>query len=471
MFMLFLKNGELSESRARNVKVCLVAVVAVWCFILIRPATAQISLSGFKRGELLKRIERGEYVWSLDFPQKDAALLGYGLALVDTVRHLCPVYHELPDEEIFSGGWIMANLTRQGSLGQNLRDTLKSTIEMMALSPAAQSDTERLVKLYGCDAQVTKRVMDNAARMIAGRRPAHGEHSSSSLVAEQVSPVSGKHVYEHSFEGLQSPGLLQLEHDMKQFATAGFQVLECRYDADAEDEYYEVQYYWSIGLASAASITGTLPVFVWTAQQSLQKANGVAKVRHPFLDYAYPQVECPAHRDPQLPVKQIYAKRKSRERPIPENFAKPAIRKKGTETVYDYGVVPESFVPTILADIPLTRNTFKMEKERPGSLIQMSIAFLGWYSLPRTDGDYKDRPREQKMLQADVSAADGRVLECLYLAEEHGTGLLYRFWYKTRPAVAEPARLRSRIPDHPMLDIKSPREICPETAELAESIQ
>jgi hypothetical protein len=299
----------------------------------------------------------------------------------------------------------------------------------------------------------------------------------STLVVQKVSRLSGKHLYERSLEGLQSSGMVQLQHDIEQMGSLGFNILECHYDADPTDEYYEVQYYWtywSVGVMGA-ELTGQLPTVIKYQEDNLRRANGAAPVRHPFRDYGPPRVACPPVADPQQLTKRIFAPRKPGV--SAGKVSAPTITMDGVTTIYSYGPAPEEFVPPIPKDLNpdfhLHPVEFEMKKQQIGSLVRVQLQRFSWQTLTVGESEFLTRPRELELFREDVLAAfnvGGNVIECRYVAKERGFIDHYRYWYKARPAVAETSRLKSRIPDHPILEIRSPLDACPASAKLAESV-
>ena len=290
--------------------------------------------------------------------------------------------------------------------------------------------------------------------------------------------MTGKHLYEKSLEGLQSSGMVQLQHDIEQMGSLGFNVLECHYDTDPKDEYYEVQYYWtywSVGVVGA-ELTALLPTVIKYQQNKLQEANGAAPVRHPFRDYGRPRGVCPMVADPEQLTKRIFAPRKPGEEA--RKASAPTIKMDGITTIYNYGPAPEDFVPPIPKNLDPDFHQhpveFEMSKQQVGSLVRVYLRRFSWPSLMVGETEFFTRPRELNFFREDVSAAfdaGGNIIECRYVAKERGYIDHYRYWYKVRPTAAETSRLKARIPDHPMLEIRSPLDACPGNVKLAESVR
>jgi hypothetical protein len=106
---------------------------------------------------------------------------------------------------------------------------------------------------------------------------------------------------------LQSSGNVVLAGQFQDLARQGFTVLECHYDTDRTDKYWEVQYYWTGAAASVLRPGGAdaISLLVQQLQRQLNSANGTP-VRSPFMDYGSVRSECPARRDPLLPYKRIF---------------------------------------------------------------------------------------------------------------------------------------------------------------------
>lgn len=148
----------------------------------------------------------------------------------------------------------------------------------------------------------------------------------------------------------------------------------------------------------------------------------------------------------------------------------PTVREQGMIITYDYGRVPRDFHPPIPELPPGKHVQLRMEKQTAGALVSVSLGFGDPTDLA---GDreayqriYRDRQsgrstREYDLYMEDVRAlASHRLITCRY---RQAAGFqVRRYWFRTRPAAADPARLRARIADHPMLGLPAePRERCP----------
>ena len=427
-----------------------------------------------KHANLFKRIQEGDYVWSKAFPRKDKALLGYAIALRESVDQYCPgtisAGHSI-NIEYFTGA-LRGDQSIDALQGRKPIDFAEVYTLSIIETPyykSSRSHFTQLANANGCDGAQTQALTSNLAHLLSGRRPAYTpKPRPTTLVVEKLSPIEAKHAYENkSGAALTTRGARQLDHDFSQASSAGMTLLECHYDEKPDDEWYHVQYYW--GIDAITSIGYLAPNFADAFQRSSQeritKANGRAYT-HPFTTYGFPRLECPPIMDPALGAKKIYAPRKSAASdadsvPIPTN---PTITEKRMSVKYEYGPSPESFVPPIPKDLPNKTVYLSMEKQGAGSLSDIEIQSFGYWSLPRTDMDYANRPTRQAALQEDVSIISKqrpRVLVCKYLAERRGIVQVSRHWYMKAPEGADRDRLRSRISDHPVLTIYEARETCP----------
>ncbi|WP_411820003.1 hypothetical protein ABFZ85_00475 [Hyphococcus formosus] len=427
-----------------------------------------------KHAKLFKRIQAGDYVWSKAFPKKDKALLGYAIALRESVDQYCPgtisAGHSI-NIEYFTGALQGDQIidTLQGRKPIEFAELFAQSIIETPYYNTSRSHFTQMVKANGCDGAQTQALTTNLAHLLSGRRPAYTpKPQPTTLVVEKLSPIEAKHAYENkSGAALTSRGAKQLDHDFNQAKSAGMTLLECHYDEKPNDEWYHVQYYWGIG--AVTSIGYLAPTFADAFQRSSQeritKANGRVYT-HPFTTYGFPRLECPPIIDPALGSKKIYAPRKTvasdtSSAPIPTN---PKITEKRMSVTYEYGPSPESFVPPIPKNLPNKTIYLSTEKQGAGSLSDIEIQSFGYWSLPRTDMDYANRPTQQATLQEDVkiiSKQRPRVLVCKYLAERRGIAQVSRHWYMKAPKGTDRDRLRSRITDHPVLTIYEERENCP----------
>jgi len=102
------------------------------------------------------------------------------------------------------------------------------------------------------------------------------------------------------------------------------------------------------------------------------------------------------------------------------------------------------------------------------------VSLTGWrgaYVGPdRLQGVARDRFIEDS--RAVFQLGVDLVLECAYYLSERRVFQVF-YWYRSRPALADPERLRSRVANHPLLLVLGAREDCPATvtAETKEQIQ
>ena len=95
------------------------------------------------------------------------------------------------------------------------------------------------------------------------------------------------------------------------------------------------------------------------------------------------------------------------------------------------------------------------------------ITFSGVYGLGvmRFQGSERDRLSEDYTALLSLGF-DQPVLDCSYYVSARRVFSVY-YWYRSRPALADPERLRSRMANHPLLLILGVREDCPATVTAA----
>lgn len=136
--------------------------------------------------------------------------------------------------------------------------------------------------------------------------------------------------------------------------------------------------------------------------------------------------------------------------------------------VYRYEAVPDGFVPPMPMGEKDKVQVF-MPKTTPGTLVSASLGLTGFNNL----GDISGRRMPPQQTPAwigvleDWEAAEAElgpqtILRCEY--KDYGS---FHFWFRRRPTVADAARLRSRLADHPLLGIGPPQSNCPSTARHA----
>ncbi len=144
----------------------------------------------------------------------------------------------------------------------------------------------------------------------------------------------------------------------------------------------------------------------------------------------------------------------------PVEVAAPTIEQVGNFTNIKYGAVPENFVPTIdrhPAD-SLSSIGYDMQKTLPGSLYRFSITPCCYY-VPNYDPTNAIHWDDALLTRKEKAY----VLGCSYLTDRSNAIDYRMYWYKFRPPSADPARLRSRAPNHGMLQVGEPRDTCPAT--------
>ncbi len=443
----------------------------------------------FLQPRYVDAIANGNFVWSQKFPTRNAGLFGYASRLYDGLIAKCPDHFSASDrtrKELFLGMWFSSGEGTNNPV-RAIKSLLTTGAATTVLRNAALKDTARLLvgtgrgKRINCKNRMLRDFSRNVAKLLSAGRPVSGPGvKNTTLKVEKTAKVHGRHAYLKDIRRLSTPGSMQLQRDIRQSAAQGLSVLECHYDSKPSDKYYEVQYYWAVG---ALTYTGFLVpniahAFLTSSQKRLVRANGSANVRHPFLSYGSPRFECPAHRDPDLPMKQIYAPRGETAGVTPGTpVGDPKVTRRSGRVTFDYGAVPEAFVPPVSESLGngIYSVRVMMEKQRTGSLVGIKLNKFGWYSINKSELDYRRHaPHLAKRLFEDVVGAarkGGAVLECHYLSKRHGIVSFHRYWYKSRPDIAEPALLKSRIPDHPMLIIKPPQEGCPPTRSAALKVQ
>ena len=147
-----------------------------------------------------------------------------------------------------------------------------------AVFDQGSTEAHKRIDSEGCHARPLAPLMENAARLLSGRRPATGVAAKrGNLVAESAAPLSTKHLM--SLEGMQSSGMATWESHVREFSARGFRVLECSYDREPTDRHWEVQDHWTGPGVQLLQGVSALPSLISAAQSTLQRANGAAKVR------------------------------------------------------------------------------------------------------------------------------------------------------------------------------------------------
>ncbi|MGD9538216.1 MAG: hypothetical protein AB7P52_12335 [Alphaproteobacteria bacterium] len=148
-----------------------------------------------------------------------------------------------------------------------------------------------------------------------------------------------------------------------------------------------------------------------------------------------------------------------------------------------YGEVPDDFVPDLppdnivsdeLNEGDVAEIRFLMEKKAPDALDRIVLAEFYFLAVdPKSVCNGEPSDEIQRRVCEDLwyfyrLEPMPLVLTCYYAGETHSKYYaLHLYWYKARPAVAEPADLLSHSHTHPILRIGEARAHCPAT--LAEA--
>lgn len=303
-------------------------------------AISRTTFSIFKQPDEIRRIFEGDWSWTTQSARQDQQFLAYALEMNRRLAEICPSVvpgFRRAEQQAFQSVWFGSamNITAAGS---SYLGDLSSTLELAARTLALredvlhdfatlasagmaldqQDDREKM-----CETRLLSHVANALNLLASGRRPqegfglvrdasASGEIrlinfpavglAGSSLGYEEQRAVSARHNYSIG-PTLPPPAYDQMIEDMQQLARIGQRVLECHYETAPGDPFYNVQFYWSLDLASylAFSLPMVAETFIRTAQGRLERAAGNRHVRHPFLYYGSPRHECPTELDPQLP--------------------------------------------------------------------------------------------------------------------------------------------------------------------------
>lgn len=276
--------------------------------ISVSPISAQTSQ------QLLNRIHDGDYVWSLRFSREEARLIGYGYAVLNSVRETCP--NVISGSEFAEVEGFVPTLTG-GNV--NLRETIQGfpiAGAYQALETSAKEDVEKIVgEPATCTGDQIHRIGQNVWRMLAGRRPVvrRDMAGGGTFLDEEVVPISAYHRYAGEGASLAFGSAADVfESDVGQLREWGVTILECRYDEDPNDQSHEEQYYWGPSFVAdmAYRVNFLWGTFILSSQARMDRATGTAgrgsgRVIHPFATYGSPRRECPSLRDPDLSIKRI----------------------------------------------------------------------------------------------------------------------------------------------------------------------
>ncbi len=144
-------------------------------------------------------------------------------------------------------------------------------------------------------------------------------------------------------------------------------------------------------------------------------------------------------------------------------------------TVYFYNVKPQMTFPQQVISAEQSQYFYNVvtDSTQPGTLRTLMISGvpLAGPSLRFANQELFDQPWRTIIHEDNVAIpATARTIECQYVLP--GTNLVraYLFWYRERPARAEPSYLNSRMTHHPLLRVGAPVNECPIKAEQAEAM-
>lgn len=148
----------------------------------------------------------------------------------------------------------------------------------------------------------------------------------------------------------------------------------------------------------------------------------------------------------------------------------------GISTIIEYGQVPEGFVPELpdLETLETSLLSIVMEQSTIGALTRVSFQrFLaGGYGPDSFSFSFEGEARS--IIEEDYIALAAErvwVMKCGYRLSTPGIISVQSFWFGSTPSVADPDRLRDRLPEHPVLrNIKGARSQCPATKSEAETV-
>ncbi len=230
-------------------------VAAVAALLAMNAAGNAIPITAQELSPALQRLERGDYVWTTDFPRENMDFLAYVLAFIKQVRSDCPSeYPRSFEEEMFGWGWLHGkpnplNAFRSDS---DLYVHTKISPIMLAIEDDAEAEAQRLGSNACPGSMRLQRLMENASRLLTGRRAAHGGPGETNLINESVARPNANHNY--ALGKMVSSELTVLDQQLAELASRGYQVLECRYDSDPKDADWEVQYYWTGPVATLSQL-------------------------------------------------------------------------------------------------------------------------------------------------------------------------------------------------------------------------
>lgn len=146
----------------------------------------------------------------------------------------------------------------------------------------------------------------------------------------------------------------------------------------------------------------------------------------------------------------------------------PIVRQTDKAVTWEFGKVPPNFHPKLSeAEASSGGKRIKMYTGRdPSSNDDHVLVMIHLFKFKRDEWDvgaYPPMPQPRRnIISEDRTAVEGSlILECDYLnPATQRRGIRY-YWYKQKPAAADPGRLKERLSDHPLLEFGGPREDCP----------
>lgn len=387
---------------------------------------------------LWDRIYNGDYVWSLRFPEDEAMLLGYGLGLLNQLPEKCPdllSQAELDEVRSFIPTLVEDSYGRL-SLLEILQRASRIGVSYAGLRAAAGAHLDiRIKKDPTCSGAQIHRIGQNVWRMLAGRRPRYVGKAArrSTFVDQAVVLIDSRYHYYLVAPGPSLFGGVQnrvFESDVRQLRVAGVTILECRYDENPNDEYYEEQYYWGPSLAAEVfyPIQILWRAFIDSSQERMDRETGTARhgrgrVIHPFTTYGPPRRECPSLRDPELLMEQIPDRREhpsgSDEIVRLETALFPLIESESKRDVLMPGQVH-----------PYCKRTLRDASEEYGPACAKIITFAS------SGVSYQNR--DGSITPAKGEGEQNEIMRCVYALEEinettgRGMRRFYMFWYGER---------------------------------------
>ena len=157
----------------------------------------------------------------------------------------------------------------------------------------------------------------------------------------------------------------------------------------------------------------------------------------------------------------------------------PSIKPSRTETSAStatiiYGEVPEDFIPAVPLPETLGKSVVYItmdQKSTIGSLTRVTLQ-----RFPRTGYGYNSDPLRfrgtaRSIIREDYNGIyneEAMLLKCGYKNSDPGLITTKAFWFGSTPSPADPDRLRSRLPEHPILkNVLGALSQCPASATAA----